>query len=226
MFLKKILINKPIATIALPFLLKLDNILYKLISRYSVIFHDGIHPKHDIIKYENWFVDRLNPSDTVVEIGSHKGEMSKKVAAKVTKLIAIEIVESNYNFAVKNNSRENIDYIHGDATKYDYSSLKIDNIILSNVLEHIEKRVDFLKTIVEKINWENNGKVLIRVPLRTRDWVTCYKKKRDIYYLLDPTHYIEYTEEEIIDEIQQSGLTVEEKDIRFGEIYLVCKKAN
>ena len=65
---------------------------------------------------------------------------------------------------------------------------KFDVIILSNVLEHIENRIEFLQKIKNLA-----PKILIRVPMINRDWITLYKKELGVEWRLDKTHYIEYT---------------------------------
>jgi len=90
--------------------------------------------------------------------------------------------------------------------------------MLSNVLEHIENRIEFL----EKIN-KLAPKILIRVPLLTRDWLAVYKKEKGWEYKLDKTHFIEYSEESFKDELNKTGLKIENIRIQFGELYAICK---
>ena len=45
----------------------------------------------------------------------------------------------------------NLTFINADATTYNYKNIKDVNVVtLSNVLEHIEHRVDFLNSILRK----------------------------------------------------------------------------
>ena len=52
-------------------LLNIDRYLYFLIGQYSSLYYDGKHPKHDILKYQEWFCDNLDPSWNVIDIGSN-----------------------------------------------------------------------------------------------------------------------------------------------------------
>ena len=58
--------------------------------------------------------------------------------------------------------RDNLNYIVGDATNYNFDKI-FDKIILSNVLEHIEHRIDFLVKM-KKIS----NTILLRVPIINR----------------------------------------------------------
>ena len=96
---------------------------------------------------------------------------------------------------------------------------------LSNVLEHIENRIDFLRKLIRQIPWQDaaNKRLLIRVPMIDRDWITVYKKELGIDYRLDSTHYTEYTYAQFEQELKDAGVQVLDQHVRFGEIYAVCK---
>ena len=56
-----------------------------------------------------------------------------------------------------------------------------------------------------------------------RDWLVLYKKQMGIDYRLDSTHHIEYTASQFDSELKQAGITVQEIETRFGEIFAVGK---
>ncbi|OQX53419.1 MAG: hypothetical protein B5M53_06970 [Candidatus Cloacimonas sp. 4484_209] len=94
----------------------------------------------------------------------------------------------------------------------------MDIIVLSNVLEHIQNRIDFLKKLSKL-----SDKFLIRVPMFNRDWITLYKKELGVEWRLDKTHYVEYTLESFTKELKEAGLSIIKYDVKFGEIYSICK---
>ena len=204
-------------------LLIIDNYIYKIVSQSSVIINKGIHPKHAIIKYNQWFEKNLKKNWVVLDIGCGHGHLTKYLSNYCKKIIGIEIVKKDYEKAKKINQSSNITYINADATLYDYDNLeKIDCIVLSNVLEHIKERNNFFKIINKKI--KKKYTILIRVPAIERDWYAVYKKNLGIDYRLDSTHYIEYTKKELIKEIESFGLFLESLEMNFGEFYAICKK--
>jgi hypothetical protein len=93
-------------------------------------------------------------------------------------------------------------------------------VVLSNVLEHIEHRVDFLHGLVAAAS---PRQILIRVPLFERDWKIAMRAQLGIGYFSDPTHYIEHTIEEFAAEIDAAGLEITEKLTAWGEIWAVCR---
>ena len=89
--IKKILFNKFTATLLRNLILKLHNLSYKLSAIFSTILNDGVHPKHDIIHYEQWFTDNVGKHDIVLDIGANVGDTSilfSRLGAK--RVIALE----------------------------------------------------------------------------------------------------------------------------------------
>ena len=120
--------------------------------------------------------------------------------------------------ASKKYKSKNLKFIKLDATKkIPYG--KWDIIILSNVLEHIQNRVIFLKKIVKNSKCK---KILIRVPLFERSWEIPMRKKLKINYYSDNDHKIEHTIKKFSQEIKLSGLIITETHTIWGEIWAVC----
>jgi hypothetical protein len=56
-----------------------------------------------------------------------------------------------------------------------------------------------------------------------RDWITLYKREIGIEYRLDPTHFTEYTFEQLKEELREADIEIISHHVRFGEIYAVCR---
>ena len=197
--------------------LELHNFSYKLASQLAIRAEGGLHPKHRLMNYHKFFVDNITESDTVLDVGCGNGALSYDIAKKAKKIIGIDLNKENIKTAKKKYSAINIEYIIGDATK-DLPNQKFDAVILSNVLEHIERRTDFLRKIKKLA-----PKILIRVPMLDRDWITLYKKELNIEWRLDNTHFIEYTLESFQEELQKAEVKIEKYSIQFGEIWAIIK---
>lgn len=197
--------------------LKLHNFFYSLSSFLSIKNELGLHPKHRLIDYHKFFINNIEAKDIVLDIGCGNGALTFDVAQKSKKVIGIDLSGNNIDFARKKYSAKNIEYICGDALK-NLPTENFDVIILSNVLEHIENRVEFLKKIKNI-----SPKILIRVPMINRDWITLYKKELGVEYRLDKTHFIEYTIESFQDELEKVDLKAYNYTIQFGEIWAIIK---
>jgi len=208
--IKKILLKNLIK-----FLIKLNNFTYEKISKYCVILENGIHPKHRIMKYHEFFLENIKESDNVLDIGCGNGFISYKISKKAKEIVGIDINPENIKIALKEYKANNIKYILGDITEYKFEN-KFDVIIMSNVLEHIKNRIDFLISLKDKAD-----KFLIRVPCIERSWLDIYKKELGVEYRLDKSHYTEYTVSSFTEEMIDAGLKITNLIIKFGEIWAV-----
>ena len=191
----------------------LDNLCYKIISRLAIAENGGVHPKHRIMNYHEFFVNNITAGDVVLDIGCGKGENASDVAGKAKKVVAIDIKPSNIDYAKKTYNKTNLEFITGDVLNYNFDC-KFDKIILSNVLEHIEKRADFLVSLHKM-----SGVILLRVPMLDRDWLVVYKQQKGLEYRLDPTHFVEYTLDTLNEELAKSNWLIKSYSIQFGEFW-------
>jgi len=214
-------INDIISTLppsdSLKFLFSLDNRIYQILGRESIRYGNGIHTKHKHIKYHDFFIDNINPGSRVLDIGCGNGALTSDIADKVRNVTVhgIDLVQGNVDFANNNFARKNVIYVCGDALK-DLPDSKFDVITMSNVMEHIESRVDFLKALKKRYN---PRKILIRVPIFERDWRVPLQQELGMDYRLDSTHFIEYRQEEFWQEMKDAGLKTVHYTVKWGEIW-------
>ena len=208
------------ASDSLKFLFNIENKLYSYQSRESVRYGDGLHTKHKHTKYHDFFIKNTEENSEVIDIGCGNGSLAFDIANSVkgVNVYGIDIAENNIAIAKSKYLAGNITYVCGNALK-DLPIQEFDIVVLSNVLEHIEYRVSFLKTILSKYSPK---KILIRVPVFERDWRVPLKKELGMDYRLDKTHHIEYSNAEFISEISDAGLKIESCKINWGEIWAVC----
>lgn len=197
-------------------LLQLNNQLYALTGKLACNYGDGLHPKHRLMKYHDFFVNRLSSGERVIDIGCGNGALSYDMAELGGALVTgVELNELSLVEAKKRYSHEHVQYVHGDVLK-DLPDESFDVAVMSNVLEHLENRVDFLREAQLKLKPK---KWLLRVPLYERDWRVPLMDEIDIDYRLDSTHFIEYTQEQFAQELDQAGLEIIYQEIRWGEIW-------
>jgi len=206
---------------SLRYLFDLENRIYHFQGQESIRYGNGIHTKHKHIKYHDFFTDNIKVGSKVLDIGCGNGALTYDIASKVKKssVFGIDLSQSNIDFAKLNFSNSNITYVCGDALK-DLPNMKFDIIVMSNVLEHIEKRVEFLKKLKKTYKPKN---ILLRVPIYERDWRVPLKDELGVDYRLDDTHYIEYKQDEFWEEMKLSGLKPLKYFIKWGEIWAILK---
>ena len=132
-------------------------------------------------------------------------------------MVSIDIREEAILLAKKNNSGYGIEYKNVDFLELD-TDLKFDVIIMSNVLEHIKDRHEFLMKC--KVH---APKLLIRVPAFERDWLVPYKKSLGLEWKLHNDHYIEHTAEELMREISAAGWVISHMDCKWGNYNCIAQ---
>jgi 2-polyprenyl-3-methyl-5-hydroxy-6-metoxy-1,4-benzoquinol methylase len=207
---------------ALRLLLTLDRALYSITGEEACRYGQGVHTKHRHIGYHEFFCNRLKPGERVLDIGCGNGSLAYDMAEKAGAVVTgIELSEKNYRQAVERFSHPKVTYIHGDVLK-ELPGTTFDTVVMSNVLEHLEDRIEFLRFVQDRISprcW------LLRVPTYERDWRVPLMEEIGIDYRLDSSHYIEYTQEKFIDELAAAGLEVVHMEIRWGEIWSEAREA-
>tara|TARA_Y100001978_G_C23653563_1_gene414775 strand:+ start:104 stop:865 length:762 start_codon:yes stop_codon:yes gene_type:complete len=193
-----------------------------IINERALNYGSGLHPKHRLTDYHNFFIERISNGQTVLDVGCGVGLVALNIASKLpnSDIIGIDINKENINIAKKllrKKNLGNLKFILGDITKKE--NIKSDVVVLSNVLEHIHDRIGFLKNIYKMTG---SNKFLIRVPLFERDWQIPLRKELGMYYFSDLDHKIEHTVDEFKKEIYQSDFLIKELITIWGEIWAVC----
>jgi 2-polyprenyl-3-methyl-5-hydroxy-6-metoxy-1,4-benzoquinol methylase len=201
---------------ALRMLFRLDAELYSLQGKTAVAYGNGTHPKHRHLNYHDFFIRRIQSSQRVLDIGCGIGAVAFDIAQKAdAHVVGIDFSERNILQARAMYAHPLVEYRIGDALK-ELPGERFNVVILSNVLEHLPERSDFLRRVQQIIKPEH---ILIRVPLFERDWRVPLKKELEVEWRLDPTHETEYTLESFEDEISSAGLRVDHLEVRWGEIW-------
>jgi ubiquinone/menaquinone biosynthesis C-methylase UbiE len=204
------------ASDGLRFLLGLDASLYPLQGQLSVNYGGGVHTKHRHTRYHDFFVRRIKRGERILDIGCGIGALAYDVAEKAgAQVVGIDLSADNIETALCKHPHSNVTYKVGDALKTPLEGA-FDVVILSNVLEHLNARPEFLRRMTDSVR---PGRVLLRVPVFERDWRVPLKQELGIDYRLDPTHCTEYTLESFASEMMDAGLKVTHQEVRWGEIW-------
>lgn len=201
---------------AAAFLLELDNALYPLESQAATRYEGGVHPKHRLTQYHDFFVRRISAGDRVLDVGCRTGEVAFEIANRTgAKVTGIDIDLPSLQEGRQRNTHPNLELLEGDIYNW-VSPHPFNVVVMSNVLEHLKDRVELLKGLRERTGAE---RLLIRVPVFERDWRAGLKRELGLEWRLDHTHETEYTLESFKDEMVRAGLDVRHLEVRWGEIW-------
>ena len=185
----------------------------------------GQHPKHRLTDYHGFFTGHIADDARVLDIGCGYGAVAASIAADAPgrHVTGIDIDPANIAHARKTYTRAthslpNLAFTEADALA-GLPDGRWDVVVLSNILEHIDDRIDFLRAIITTARPRH---VLIRVPLFERHWHLPLRAELGVSYVSDPDHKIEHRLAELHHEVTTAGLAIGDVVTLWGEIWCAC----
>lgn len=201
-------------------LLRLRDRLDWVLNERAMIYGKGEHPKHRLTNYHNFFIEHIEDGEKVLDVGCGYGAVARSIARARPRcrVVGIDNNPSRLEQARGSDNPANLSFILGDASIY-VPTGRWDVLVLSNVLEHIDDRIDFLKSLRATTAV---SRYLIRVPLFERDWQMALRRELGVDFRSDDDHRIEHTLAEFRSEIGAAGLVIREMQTLWGEIWADC----
>jgi SAM-dependent methyltransferase len=183
----------------------------------AIDYDDGVHAKHRLTRYHDFFVERIHPGERVLDVGSGKGELARDIAERAgATVVAVDASPWMLEFARERSAHARVTYVQADAVDY-VPDEPVQVAVLSNVLEHIEQRVELLRALRERAGAE---RLLIRVPVLDRDWTVPLRREVDLPHFSDPEHKVEYDPQLLRKELAAAGWEMGEPQLVWGEIWV------
>jgi 2-polyprenyl-3-methyl-5-hydroxy-6-metoxy-1,4-benzoquinol methylase len=207
---------------ALRRLLRLADGLLARVDVLAVDLDGGVHAKHRIMRYHDFFVDRVRAGERVLDVGCGKGELAYDLASRGgAHVTGIDVNRTSLAFARARFPSDRLELVEADALEW-VPPRPYDVVVLSNVLEHVADRVGLLRRLVELAGPD---RVLLRVPVLERDWLVGLRRDLGLPYFSDPTHETEYSPEQLEAELRDAGLRLDELQHRWGELWAVARRS-
>jgi SAM-dependent methyltransferase len=206
---------------ALRELLTIESDLSGLIDQQAMAYDHGVHVKHRLMRYHDFFVERIASRDRVLDLGCGYGAVAFSIASRTgAEVIGLDSDPANVALARGRCQHERLSFVEGEAPHV-LPPGPFTAIVLSNVLEHIERRVDFLREVQERLGPE---RWLIRVPMFNRDWRPSLRRELGLFPYSDPTHFTEYTRDSFETEMSDAGFQVSHLQVNWGEVWAVASR--
>lgn len=201
---------------ALRQLFRLQDHVEREIDRAAIRLDGGVHAKHRLIAYHDFFVERVRPGERVLDVGSGKGELAHDLAARAgADVTGIDVKGSSLAFARERFRHERLRFLEQDALQA-LPDGPFDVVVLSNVIEHLDARVDLLRRVARELR---PRAVLIRVPAEDRHWHVPLRRELGLPWFSDPSHVVEYDRARLEAELAEAGLQPVEIQSRWGELW-------
>ena len=190
---------------------------YEGVDLGAIDYDQGVHAKHRLTRYHEFFLDRVKEGERVLDVGCGKGELAYELAEKAgATVVAVDASPWMLEFARERFVHPRVTYVQADAVEY-VPEEPVDVAVLSNVLEHIAARVELLRSLRERAGAR---RLLIRVPVLARDWTVPLREEVGLQHFSDPEHKIEYDPELLRDELRSAGWKMGEPQLVWGEIWV------
>lgn len=206
---------------ALREVLRTADMVGEYLDAAALRYEGGIHPKHRLMKYHAFFTQHLSKQNTVLDVGCGYGAVAYSMAVAGATVTGIDMDETNIRHARERYRHPRCTFCVGCVPET-LPEGNFDTVVLSNVLEHIDRRQPFLARLQEVLHPQQ---WLIRVPMINREWTVPLRQELGLFAYSDPTHQTEYTEQTFRKEMQSAGLSIQEMQINWGEIWAVCVSA-
>jgi SAM-dependent methyltransferase len=201
---------------ALRRLFAVDDLLQGEIDQLAIRRDGGVHPKHRLTRYHDFFVERIEPGERVLDVGCGKGELAHDLAERGgASVVGIDVLPEKIAFARERFPHPRVEYTEADVYAFEPGE-SFDAVVLSNVLEHLAEREALLRRIVGAAS---PARLLIRVPAFDRHWHVPLRRELGIPYFSDPTHETEYVVETLRAELEGAGLELTFLETRWGELW-------
>lgn len=196
--------------------------VYRRLDQAAITYDDGVHVKHRLTRYHDFFVERVHPGERVLDLGSGKGELAHDLVVRAgAHVVGIDNDPNHLGFARQKFADERLEFREGDL-RAGVPEGHFEVVVLSNVLEHLEDRVEVLRSVVVSATPD---RLLFRVPVHARDWTIPLKQEVGLPSYWDPDHAIEYDPQTFQEELAEAGLEVTELVLKWGEIWAVAVPA-
>lgn len=203
-------------------LLRLDDVLQVRVDALAIELDGGVHAKHRLTAYHDFFVERVGAAERVLDVGCGKGELAHDVAQRTgASVTGLDVDTAKLAFARQRFHADGLEFIEGDALVWEPNE-RYDVVILSNVLEHIAPRVELLRRLRDTTGAR---RFLIRVPSAERDWIVPLRGELGLAQFSDPTHETEYTVASLNAELADAGFVPSDLVQRWGELWVDASAA-
>lgn len=179
--------------------------------RYTGKSQHFIHPKHLVqTRWHDWYVEYLNPTDVVLDVGCNNGAHTLKAAERARTVFGLDYDTRQLRVAAATARARGLRNVHLAAwditTPLPFPDDHFDAVLFLDVIEHIHPRVEVLREIGRVL--EPAGRLLVSGPNRDTSWRRRLRAA-GLFSFSDPDHKIEYTADEFLAELRAGGFVAD-----------------
>lgn len=162
----------------------------------------------------------LRPEHKVLDLGCARGEITKRIAAYVEEVKAIDYNKSLLEIANNLNKSDNIEFIFGEAHEFlKDNKTNFDVLILSHILEHIDEPNKFIATYKNFFSY-----IYIEVPDFEKSFSNIYREDLGMSLIwTDEDHVSEFDRHDIMALMESNNINIVASEYKQGFQRHWCK---
>ena len=178
------------------------------LTRLTGKSHLPIHPKHlvDVDEKQRWYLDHVEPGMCVLDVGCGNGMHGIRAAGRGATVVGLDYdlrhLQTGRSLGAKRGVKT-VSFLLGNAEQaLPFEAGCFDVALLLDALEHLHRRVELLSEIHRVLR--PGGTLLVSAPNRDTTWKRRLRAA-GLFYYTDPDHKVEYTWDELQDELRAGG---------------------
>lgn len=181
------------------------------LTRWTGKSREYVHPKHLLgdSAEQYWYLGHLRPDAAVLDVGCGHGMHALRAAARCRRVIGVDRDRAALAMArraARDRGIANASFLAADLEQgLPVGGGVFDTVICLDVLEHVVERDRLLGEVRRALI--PSGLLLLAVPNRATSWKRRLARA-GLFAYSDPDHKIEYTRDELEDELRRSGFRV------------------
>lgn len=194
------------------FLLDLEWIFYRLALEESFKLYGDHNPvirEHSV----KTILNNIDETDKVLDLGCKFGYLTSKIADRALHVVGIDYEEKAIEKAKSSYKQENLTFLVAEAIEYiDKSDTSFNTLILSHILEHLDRPSEFLTEISKRFK-----KIYIELPDFDANFLNHYRLNENSKLIFsDSDHINEFDRNDMINLITDVGLKIHSSEYIFG----------
>lgn len=181
------------------------------LTKWTGKSREYVHPKHLLGETQEhyWYLEYVSPDAALLDVGCGNGMHTLKAARRCARVAGVDADLASLGVGLRTSrgtGATNVGFVASDVEGgLPFADARFDTVLCLDLLEHVHER-DLVLTEIRRV-LKSPGVLLLGVPNRGTTW----KRRLDragLFCYSDPDHKIEYTLEELRDELARNGFTI------------------
>ena len=198
-------------------LLQVYDDAYHGVDLGAIDYDQGVHAKHRLTRYHDFFVERVHEGERVLDVGCGKGELAYDLAERSgAHVVAVDASPWMLEFARERFAHPNVTFVQADAVEFTPD-------------EPVDVAVCRTSSSTSNRAWSSYARCG-SAPVRDacsfaclrceRDWTVPLRHEVGLPHFSDPEHKLEYDPQLLRAELAEAGWEMGEPQLNWGEIWV------